>query len=148
MYLPAISKNVNYFSNVTVVKFAYAPRVQPLCTCPDCKGIQSHPTQDTPSKRVALKSHPSDAIVSSPFYNVKYNISQEAKQWQVPTDIQLLILEPFQMNAESFLVGLVCKHWSSLIKRNRNLTLSDIMTHYAYYGNFEPIKLFKEYSAK
>lgn len=58
----------------------------------------------------------------------------------IPDDILKLLLLPFQNNVDSFLVGLVCKKWNSLIKRDLTIHFKTIAIHYAEGGHLSALQ--------
>ena len=66
----------------------------------------------------------------------------------LPPDVLLLVLSSFQQNEESFFVGLVCKKWNSVIKRNRTLHLGQVAQLYAQYGNMSALDLLNKSTVK
>jgi hypothetical protein len=59
---------------------------------------------------------------------------------KIPTDILNIILQPFQANEESFLVGLVCKQWSLLIIRIKGFTWKEVSVYYATHGRLSVLQ--------
>ena len=86
---------------------------------------------DTPQKRL-LKSFPaSEGLINSPFYQVEIFLFIFVIILQLPREIVNLILEPFQRNADSYIVRFVCKSWLSLIEINKLISFKKALNHYA-----------------
>ena len=66
----------------------------------------------------------------------------------LPSDMLSLILHSFQQNEESFFVGLVCKKWNAVVKRNQNIHLGQVAQCYVKYGNMSALDLLNKMSAK
>jgi hypothetical protein len=62
---------------------------------------------------------------------------------ELPLDMLTIVLSHFQRNEESFLVGMVCKKWNSIIKRYRKISFLSISKHYAAHGGLSALQLFK-----
>ena len=58
------------------------------------------------------------------------------------------ILDNFQENEGSFFVGLVCKRWNILIKRNKKLRLGQVTEYYARLGSLSAINLLNQLTSK
>ena len=52
------------------------------------------------------------------------------------------ILSYFQKNEYSYIVGLVCKKWNSIIEQNKKLLLKQIVQQYTRDGRLNVIKWF------
>ena len=58
-------------------------------------------------------------------------------------DVLKIILQPFQNNEESFLVGMTCKRFNKFIKRNKSIKLNKVLCHYILQGDLSTLKWFK-----
>jgi hypothetical protein len=66
------------------------------------------------------------------------NFSQVDRK--LPRDCLVCILNFFQCDEESFSVGLVCKKWNAIVKRNRQLSLTKVLSYYALNGRLSPLQ--------
>ena len=113
--------------------------------CNSCRGITPHLdfARQSNNKRIAVETtSQSDA---SPFNKV-FAFLTFLVIFQLPKDILLLILEPFQKDRkngkESPFMRLVCKQWNSLIPHT-HVSLTSVAYYYAKNGNLNALQYLK-----
>ena len=96
--------------------------------------------EDISLRKICFDSDEEDISEPKPkkvMVETDYNNSHDLP---VPNDVLRIILQFFQLNEESFFVGLVCKRWNSIIKRDKTVAFPTIVRYYAKLGNLESVK--------
>ena len=58
----------------------------------------------------------------------------------LPKELLELILQPFQKNEESFLVGIFCKKFNSIIQRDKEISITEVFLHYVESNQFATLQ--------
>ena len=58
----------------------------------------------------------------------------------LPTEILKLVLCNFQDNEESYLLGLVCKKWNSIISRKKDMQYKSVIVYYTEIGSLSALQ--------
>ena len=110
--------------------------------CNSCKGITPHLSyEQTGNKRTAIEKHQNSSSINQVIHlNTSLNT-------ELPNDVLLLILKPFQETHESPFMRLVCKQWNSLIS-HKPFLLKDVAYYYAKRSNMAALKYLEQVTTK